>query len=142
MSRLEDVRRAVEGTIGTLTPAKAQQLAKGLLEPGAAKEQVTKLAGDLVEWSQRNRERLTSIVRTEIRDQLQRSGAATPAELDDLKRRVRALEKAVAAGSGTTARSTAKTRAATTKTPRKAAAKTAEAAASSGGTRSARPASG
>ena len=34
-------------------PAKAQQLAKQLLEPGARKEQVAKAAQELLEWSQR-----------------------------------------------------------------------------------------
>jgi polyhydroxyalkanoate synthesis regulator phasin len=108
MTRLDDIRKGVEGTLGQLTPARAQQLAKSLLEPGAAKEQVAKLAGDLIEWSQRNRERLTDIVRTEIADQLRRSGAATQAELDDLRRRVRALEKKAASpASGAKARGTA-----------------------------------
>ena len=40
MTRVDDMRKALEATIGNLTPARAQELAKGFLEPGAAKEQV------------------------------------------------------------------------------------------------------
>jgi polyhydroxyalkanoate synthesis regulator phasin len=106
MSRLEDLRRTAEAAIETLSPARARELAKSLLEPGAAKEQVTKVAGELIEWSQRNRERLTELVRTEIADQLRRSGVATRAEVDALQRRVRALEKAAAPAKAASSRST------------------------------------
>ena len=47
---LDDVRKALESMIG-LTPAKAQELAKRYLEPGAAKDQVSKTAGDLFRLS-------------------------------------------------------------------------------------------
>ena len=94
MSRLEDLRKTVEAAVETLTPARARELAKSLSEPGAAKEQVAKLAGELLEWSQRNRERLTEIVRTEIAEQMRRSGVATRTEVEALQRRVRALERA------------------------------------------------
>ena len=40
MTRVDDVRKALEATIGNLTPSRAQELAKGFLEPGAAKELV------------------------------------------------------------------------------------------------------
>ena len=91
---LDDVRKTVEGTLGLLTPAKAQQLAKDLMEPGAAKEQIAKTAADLMDWSQSNRERLTSFIRVEITDQMKNVGVASTAELDALKRRVRDLERA------------------------------------------------
>jgi polyhydroxyalkanoate synthesis regulator phasin len=94
MSRLDDVRKTFEATVGTLTPAKAQQLAKGFLEPNAAKEQVAKTAADLVEWSQRNRDRLREFIRAEIQDQLRQMGLASQKELDALKKRVRELERA------------------------------------------------
>ncbi len=102
---IDDVRRAVEGLLGTLTPAKAQQLAKDMAEPGAAKEQVAKATADLLEWSHGNRERMSTFVRREISDQLKSvGGVASQAELDALKKRVRDLERA----SGMTASGRAK----------------------------------
>jgi len=93
MTRIDDVRKTIETTLGTLTPAKAQQLAKGMLEPDARKEQVAKTASDLLEWSQRNRQRLRDLVRREIREQLEQIGVATRADLDAVKKRVRELER-------------------------------------------------
>ena len=55
---LDDLRKTLEATLGLLTPAKAQQLAKDMMEPGTAKEQIAKTAADLMDWSQSNRERL------------------------------------------------------------------------------------
>jgi polyhydroxyalkanoate synthesis regulator phasin len=94
MTKLEDMRKTFEATLGNLTPARAQELAKGFLEPGARKEQVAKTAADLVEWSQRNRERLRTAIRREISDQMQQMGVATRSELDAVKKRVRDLERA------------------------------------------------
>jgi polyhydroxyalkanoate synthesis regulator phasin len=92
---IDDLRKTVEGLLGTLTPAKAQQLAKDMLEPGAAKEQVAKTTADLLEWSHTNRERLTTFVRREIADQLKAvGGVASQTELDALRKRVRELERA------------------------------------------------
>ena len=92
---IDDIRKIVEGMLGTLTPAKAQQLAKDMMEPGAAKEQVAKLTADLLEWSQANKDRMSMFARREISDQLQTvGGVATHAELDALKKRVRDLERA------------------------------------------------
>ncbi len=119
MTRLEDLRKALEATIENLNPAKAQQLAKGLLEPGAAKEQVSKTAADLLEWSQRNRTRLSEMIRHEITQQLRGVGAATQGELEALKKRVRELERAA----GMTASGRAKTATAKKATPKAAAAK-------------------
>jgi polyhydroxyalkanoate synthesis regulator phasin len=84
------MRKAFEATIGNLSPTRAQELAKGFLEPGAAKEQVAKTAADMMEWSQRNRQRL----RSEIKDQMRQMGLATQDELDALRKRVRELERA------------------------------------------------
>jgi polyhydroxyalkanoate synthesis regulator phasin len=89
----EDVRRYIEATVEQLTPAKAQQLAKQLLEPDARKEQVTKAAQELVDWSQRNRERLKDFVAREVKQQLGSMGLASQTEVDGLKRRVRDLER-------------------------------------------------
>ncbi|HEY7761753.1 MAG TPA: hypothetical protein VIC52_01980 [Actinomycetota bacterium] len=92
---IDDLRRTLEGLLGTLTPAKAQQLAKDILEPGAAKEQVAKTTADLLEWSHSNRERISSFVRREISEQLKVvGGVASQEELDALKKRVRELERA------------------------------------------------
>ena len=90
---IDDVRKTFEAALGLLDPAKAQQLAKDLMDPGTAKEQIAKTAADLVEWSQSNRERLSSFIRAEISDQMKNMGAATGAELDALKKRVRDLER-------------------------------------------------
>jgi polyhydroxyalkanoate synthesis regulator phasin len=93
MTRVDDLRRAVEAAIGTMTPARAQELAKGFLEPGAAKEQVAKTAADLLDWSHRNRERLRDVIRREVQDQMKQMGGATQEELDSLRKRVRELER-------------------------------------------------
>jgi polyhydroxyalkanoate synthesis regulator phasin len=94
MTRVDDMRKALEATIGNLTPARAQELAKGFLEPGAAKEQIAKTAADMLEWSQRNRQRLRSAIQDEIRDQMRQMGVATQDELDGVRKRVRELERA------------------------------------------------
>src|SRR5262245_9118609 len=93
MTRVDDMRKALEATIGNLTPARAQELAKSFLEPGAAKEQIAKTAADMLEWSQRNRQRLRSAIQDEIRDQMRQMGVATQSELDAVRKRVRELER-------------------------------------------------
>jgi polyhydroxyalkanoate synthesis regulator phasin len=101
---LDDIKKTFDAVIGQLSPAKAQQLAKRYLEPGAAKEQVAKTAGELIELSQR----LRDAVRKEVTSQMRSMGAATQDELDSLRKRVRDLERAA----GTTAsggRKTART---------------------------------
>jgi polyhydroxyalkanoate synthesis regulator phasin len=92
---LDDIKKTFDAVIGQLSPAKAQQLAKRYLEPGAAKEQVAKTAGELIELSQR----LRDSVRKEVTSQMRSMGAATQDELDSLRKRVRDLERAA----GTTA---------------------------------------
>lgn len=88
---LDDIRKTFEAVLGQLTPAKAQELAKRYLEPNAAKEQVSKTAGELVQLSQRMRE----AVRKEVVTQMRSMGVATQEELDALRKRVRDLERAV-----------------------------------------------
>ena len=90
---LDELRKTIEAAIGELTPARARSLAKSLAGPGAAKDQVAKLAGDLIERSQKNRERLKDFVRREVSGQMGAVGVATQAELDSLKKRVRTLER-------------------------------------------------
>jgi paraquat-inducible protein B len=102
---IDDIRKTFEAVLGQLTPAKAQQLAKRYLEPNAAKEQVSKTAGELVQLSQR----LRDSVRKEVATQMRAMGAATQDELDALRKRVRDLERAVGKTGGAAAkRSTAK----------------------------------
>jgi polyhydroxyalkanoate synthesis regulator phasin len=93
MTRVDDMRKQFEATIGNLTPARAQELAKGFLEPGAAKEQIAKTTADLLEWSQRNRQRLRSAIQDEIRDQRSQMGVATQDERDAVRKRGRELER-------------------------------------------------
>lgn len=114
---LDDLRKTLEATLGLLTPAKAQQLAKDMMDPGAAKEQIAKTAADLMDWSQSNRERLTTFIRAEISEQVKNVGVATSAELDSVKKRVRDLERdagKTASGRKTAARKTPARRKAST----------------------------
>ncbi|MGE5225404.1 MAG: phasin family protein [Planctomycetaceae bacterium] len=104
MTALSDARKMMQAALGTLSPTKAQELAKSL-EPGAAKEQVAKATADLLEWSQHNRERIVQMIRKEVQHQLHQMGVATQDELDALRKRVRELERA--AGRTTTRKKTA-----------------------------------
>jgi polyhydroxyalkanoate synthesis regulator phasin len=100
MAKMQDVRKTIEGSLGNLTPARAQEIAKSMLDRDAAKEQVSKTAADLMEWSQRNRNRLSTMIRAEVRNQLLQSGVATAEEVNALRKRVRDLERAVKPPSG------------------------------------------
>lgn len=93
MTKLDDVRKTVGSKVGSLTPARARDMARDLLEPGAAKERVDKVTSDLLEWSQRNTDRVRELVRKEIADQLGRAGLATQTDVDALTKRVRSLER-------------------------------------------------
>ncbi len=111
---LTDVRKAVEAALENLTPARAQELAKGFLEPGAAKEQVAKTAGELLDWSARSREKLREFVAHEVSKQMKAVGVATQTELDALKKRVRELERA--SGGGPASKKTAASKSGARKT--------------------------
>jgi polyhydroxyalkanoate synthesis regulator phasin len=100
---LDDIRKTFEAVMGQLSPAKAQELAKRFLEPGAAKEQVSKTAGELVQLSQRVRES----VRKEVASQMRSMGVATQDEVEALRKRVRDLERAAGKRTASTRRSTA-----------------------------------
>jgi hypothetical protein len=89
---VSEIRRFMEAAMGRLTPTKAQELAKSLME-GQGKDQIGRAAHDLMEWSIRNRERITELVRAEVRSQLKQLGLATRDEVDALRKRVRDLEK-------------------------------------------------
>lgn len=58
-------------------------------------ERVEDLARDLFDWSRKNAERLTGLIRREVQRQLRLAGAATREELSELRKRVRALERQV-----------------------------------------------
>lgn len=96
MRSIADVRKYMEAAVGKLTPARAQQLARSLLQ-GQGKDQVAKAAQDLLEWSSKNRQRLVELVRAEVRSQLSALGVASKDEVDALKKRVRELERGAAA---------------------------------------------
>jgi polyhydroxyalkanoate synthesis regulator phasin len=101
---LDDIKKTFEAVMGQLSPAKAQELAKRFLEPGAAKEQVSKTAGELVQLSQRVR----GSVRKEVASQMRSMGVATQDEVEALRKRVRDLERAAGKRASTsTRRSTA-----------------------------------
>jgi polyhydroxyalkanoate synthesis regulator phasin len=107
---IDDIKKTFDAVIGQLSPTKAQELAKRYLEPGAAKEQVAKAAGDLIDLSQR----LRDAVRKEVTSQMRSMGAATQDELDSLRKRVRDLERAAGM---TASRGTKAVRATAARTP-------------------------
>jgi len=93
MAKMQDVRKTIEASLGNLSTTRAQEIAKGMLDKDAAKEQVTKTAADLMEWSQRSRTKLLELIRGEVRDQLRQMGVATEDEVNALRKRVRDLER-------------------------------------------------
>ena len=120
MYTVSDIRRFMEGAIGKLTPAKAQELAKSV-RSGQGKEQVAKTAQELLEWSNKNRQRISDMVRSEVRSQMSSVGVASKDELDALKKRVRELERAQggARRTGTAKKRTTAKRSTTTRTTAK-----------------------
>jgi len=104
MPSVTELREFMEGAAGKLSPARAQELAKSLMA-GQGKEQVAKAAHDLLEWSNRNRQRVSELVRAEVKSQLATMGVASKDDLDALRKRVRELERAQG---GTAKRTTAK----------------------------------
>src|SRR5438034_4708284 len=115
---LEDMRRYVEAGLGSLSPSRARDMARSLLQ-GQGSYQVNRLAGNLMEWSRRSRERITELVQSEVRRQLRAAGVATRDDLDALRKRVRDLEKAPATASAASRSSSAPRRTATRSTARK-----------------------
>jgi len=120
MAKMQDVRKTIEASLGNLSTTRAQEIAKSMLDKDAAKDQVSKSAADLMEWSQRNRARLVDLIRGEVRDQLRQMGVATEDEVNALRKRVRELERASRAtgargGKKTGAKAPAKAKAASRK---------------------------
>ena len=93
MAKMQDVRKTIEASMGNLSTTRAQEIAKSVLDKDAAKDQVSKTAADVMEWSQRNRTKLVELVRGEVRDQLRQMGIATEEEVNALRKRVRDLER-------------------------------------------------
>jgi polyhydroxyalkanoate synthesis regulator phasin len=89
---VNDMRKYVEATLEKMTPTKAQEMARSVMH-GQGKEQVQRFAQDLMDWSAKSRERLTELIRSEVRSQLKALGVATRDEMDALKARVRILER-------------------------------------------------
>jgi polyhydroxyalkanoate synthesis regulator phasin len=88
----DDMREYLDSLFEKLSPAKAQEIAKGLVGEGR-REQVQKLAADLMESAQRNRDRVKELISREVKSQMKSIGVATQAEVDSLKKRVRDLER-------------------------------------------------
>ena len=109
----DDVRKVLDSVFDKLSPAKAQEIAKGLLGEDR-REQAQKLAADLMESAQRNRDKVKELITREVSSQTKNMGLATQAEVDALKKRVRELERGAGITSGS--RSAAKKPSAATKT--------------------------
>jgi DNA-binding protein HU-beta len=90
--QLTDVLQFVEATLDRISPARAQELAKQMAS-GEGREQVAKAAQELVDWSQRNRERVRALVQREVTAQLSAMGVPTNDDYEALKRRVADLER-------------------------------------------------
>ncbi|HVM10892.1 MAG TPA: hypothetical protein VM638_00265 [Actinomycetota bacterium] len=99
------MRRYVEAGMGVLSSRRAEELARKMVEQGqTGKDQVTKVARDLIDWSKKNGERLAKQVRSEVRKQIVALGVATKSDVETLRRRIDKLE-----GRGSAARSTGAT---------------------------------
>jgi len=108
-----DGRKNMEATMQKLSPARAQEMARSLMQSQTS-EQVQKAARDLIDWSNKSRQRLTEAVQREVRSQLKSLGVASRDEVDSLKRRVRELERQVG-GPAATAKKPAAARSRTKK---------------------------
>jgi polyhydroxyalkanoate synthesis regulator phasin len=89
---LDPMKKAIQASFVILSPAKAQALAKAMMQ-GQGREQVQRTAQDLMDWSARNKDRLSGLVRDEVRSQLRQMGVASRDEVEALRKRVRELEK-------------------------------------------------
>ena len=93
MAKMQDVRKTIEGSLGNLTPTRAQEIAKGLLGEDR-RDQAQKLAADLINSAKHNRDKVKELIAREVSAQTKNMGVATQAEVDTLKKRVRELERA------------------------------------------------
>jgi BMFP domain-containing protein YqiC len=90
---LDDMRKFVEAALGQMSPSHAREVAQSILK-GEPTEQVNRFARDLAGWSQRARERVAELVRSEVQRQLKAMGVVTRDDLDAVRARIRDLEKA------------------------------------------------
>ena len=89
---VKEVRKYVDAATDKLSVTGAQELAKSLMQ-GQGKEQISKAAQEILNWSTKNRERVLELVRAEVSSQMKSIGVATRDELDALRKRVRELER-------------------------------------------------
>jgi len=92
---LDEVRRlALFGSgVAELTRHQAEQIVKDLVKAGdVRRQQASTAARDLYDRSRENRKQLTSIIRTEIENQVQNLGLASKRDLERLERRITRLE--------------------------------------------------
>lgn len=105
---LDTVRRYVEAGREALTPKRAEELARALVQQGQARaDQAGSVARDLIEWSRKSSERLREAIGHEVKKQIAKAGVATKDEVESLKRRIRELESQAkrASSAATTQRS-------------------------------------
>ena len=114
--QLTDVLQFVEATLDRISPARAQELAKQMAS-GEGREQVAKAAKELVDWSQRNRERVRALGQREVATQLSAMGIPTKDDFEALERRIAELERTTR--KGTPAKRTAAKRTAAKRTAAK-----------------------
>lgn len=111
---LDEVRRlALFGSgVAELTRHQAEQIIKDLVKAGdVRRQQASGAARDLYDRSRENRKQLTSIIRSEIQNQVQNLGLASKRDLERLERRITRLEsggKKTTAKKSTAKKSTAK----------------------------------
>ena len=92
---LDEVRRlALFGSgVAELTRHQAEQIIKDLVKAGdVRRQQASTAARDLYDRSRENRLQLTSIIRSEIQNQVQNLGLASKRDLERLERRINRLE--------------------------------------------------
>lgn len=111
---LDEVRRlALFGSgVAELTRHQAEQIIKDLVKAGdVRRQQASSAARDLYDRSRENRKQMTSIIRSEIQNQVQNLGLASKRDLERLERRIARLEserKKTTAKRSTAKKSTAK----------------------------------
>jgi len=93
-----------------LSPARAQEMARSLMQ-GQTRDQVQKVARDLIDWSNKSRQRLSEAVQREVKSQLKSLGVAGRDEVEALKKRVRELERQLGGGATMAKKPAARSRA-------------------------------
>ena len=90
------LQRYVDAATGLtdLTTAKAEQIAKQLVKSGeAAQDQMGEVVEDLLERQKKNREAITSLVKTETNRAVKAMGLATRKEVDRLQRELASVKR-------------------------------------------------